>query len=132
MEQNIVCERIYKAALALINEPDNGNADDYAERAPYLLAAFCGEAGGIDAAYRKSKGLPSQPSYGSVMIGLEESFPLSNRFAGAAALYLAAMLVIDENEELSDRLYGRYCDRMSKICSEIPGVLEKITDIYGY
>lgn len=132
MEQNILCTRIYEAALAMINEPGAGGADDYAERAPYLLAAFCGEAGGIDAAYRRAKGLPAQSAFDAVVIDFDEEFPLANRFAGAAALYLAAMLVIDENEELSDKLYGRYCDRMSCICTEVPGALESITDIYGY
>lgn len=131
MEREIRCTDIYDSALALIGESDAGGSVDYAERAPYLLAAFCGEAGGFDTAYRRSRGLAAQPAYGAVVIDLGEVFPLANRFAGPASLYLGAMLIIDENEELSDKLYGRYCDMMSTICSAIPGVLEKITDIYG-
>ncbi len=132
MENEIICTEIYEAALALIGEKNTGGADDYAERAPYLLAAFCGEAGGLDAVFRSAKGLPEQPTHGAVMIRLDSAFPLSNRFSGPAAMYLGAMLVIDEDEELSDKLYARYCDAMSEICTEIPGAIGEIADIYGF
>ncbi len=132
MENEIICTEIYEAALSLIGEKNFGSVDDYAERAPYLLAAFCGEAGGLDAVWRSAKGLSEQPVYGAVMIELASVFPLANRFSGPAAMYLGAMLIIDENEELSDKLYAKYCDAMSAICSEVPGAVAKITDLYGY
>lgn len=132
MESEIICTEIYEAALSLIGEKNYGSVDDYAERAPYLLAAFCGEARGLDAVYRSAKSLPEQLPHGAVMIELTSVFPLAKRFSGPAAMYLGAMLIIDENEELSDKLYARYCDAMSAICSEVPGAVEKITDMYGY
>lgn len=131
MENQITCTEIYESALAMIGERCAAQNADYAERAPYLLAAFCGEAGGIDRLYRKAKCCGEQPEFGAVMIELASHFPLSSRFFGPASLYLAAMLVLDEDEELSDRLYGRYCDAMSAICSEV-GATEKIIDVYQY
>ncbi len=131
MGNQIICTEIYEAALAMIGERCAANNADYAERAPYLLAAFCGEAGGLDRLYRRAKGCGEQPGFGAVMIELASPFPLSGRFMRPASLYLAAMLVLDEDEELSDRLYGKYCDAMSAICSEV-GATEKIIDVYQY
>ncbi len=131
MENEIICTEIYEAALALIGERENEGTGDYAERAPYLLAAFCSEAGALDTLCRSAGSLDKQPAYSAVMIELASVFPLTRRFAKPASLYIAAMLVLDENEELSEKLYDRYCDAMSSICSGIPGAIEKITDIYG-
>lgn len=132
MEREIRCTEIYENALALLAEPEPEFCEDYAERAPYLIAAFCCEAGGLDRAYRQVNSLETQPEYGTVYINLPDIFPLSNRFASIAASYVAAMLVLDTNEALSDKLYGRYCDRMSVICGEIPASVQSITDIYGF
>ena len=44
--------------------------------------------------------------------------------------YLAAMLVIDYDEELSDKLYDRYCDSVSVISSAIPFEIESIINRY--
>ena len=66
-----------------------------------------------------------------VFLPLEDDFPCADRFASAAALYLAAMLIIDENIELSDKLFDRYCDIMATIHSEIPAKIEKIAQKYG-
>ena len=47
---------IYISALSLIGESvDIEENNDYEERAPYLLAAFCSEAASTDAAYREMK-----------------------------------------------------------------------------
>ena len=40
------------------------------------------------------------------------------------------MLVLDENEHLSDRLYHRYSDIMATICSELPAPIERIVERY--
>ena len=66
-----------------------------------------------------------------VHIPLEADFPLSDRFVNAATAYLAAMLIIDENGELSDKIYDKYCDMMARIQSEIPAKIEKIAQKYG-
>ena len=122
---------IYISALRLIGELSLQDNKDYEERAPYLLAAFCTESAEIDAAYRKEHSLASRPNVSSVCIPLDADFPCTDRFASAATAYLAAMLVIDENMELSDKLFDRFCSIMATIQSEIPSKIEKIADRYG-
>lgn len=121
---------IYISALRLIGEVSDSN-DDYMERAPYLLAAFCTESAETDIAYRREHSLADRPYASTVYIALDTDFPCADRFAPAAAAYIAAMLVIDENEELSDKLFDRYCSIMATIQSEIPSKIEKIVDRYG-
>lgn len=130
MPEKITCQSVYDAALALLGEPDAARCTDYAGRAPYIIAAFCAEAEPVDAALRDADS--PTPQFSSVAIELTVDFPLSDRLVPLAAAYLAAMLVLDENEELSDKLFERYCDGMSTLCAGIPAVSEKITDIYGY
>ena len=128
----VTCKKIFLAALALLGEPDGSCPDDLGEHATYHLAAFCTENAALDRLYREHRGLPEADGFDNVAIGLDEPFPLSERFVPAAATYLAAMLVLDENEELSDKLYGRYCDMMASLCTAIPGASQAITDIYGF
>lgn len=123
---------IYVSALRLIGENPNADVNnDYEERASYLLAAFCTEAAQVDKAYREANGLEAATEADCVFLPLEADFPCADRFATAAAMYLAAMLIIDENIELSDKLFERYCDIMATIQSEIPAKIEKIAQKYG-
>ena len=94
---------IYNAALALISQSiESTDIADYEERAPYLIASFCSTAKSIDADIRRAKKLESQTKFSPVCLELEKDFPLCDELAGAASLYVAAMLVIDEDEALSD------------------------------
>lgn len=123
---------LYISALHLIGE--NAYAEenlDYEERAPYLIAAFCSEAANTEAAYREYKELDKAPVLDNVNIPLDTEFPFIDRFCHAATLYLAAMLIIDENPELSDKLFDKYCCAMATIQSEIPSRIEKIAEKYG-
>ena len=121
---------IYTSALRLIGEVSEGN-EDYEERAPYLLAAFCTESAETDALYRNEHSLEPRAKVSSVCLELDDEFPCADRFVSAASAYLAAMLVIDENMELSDKLFDRFCNIMATIQSEIPSKIEKIVDRYG-
>ena len=124
---------IYDGALRILAEKSTqGTNEDYEERAPYLIAAFCCESARADAAYRKANGLSGGSSQSSVYLELSAEFPCCSRFAATASVYLASMLVIDENPELSDKLFDRYSDMMSAICMEIPAVVESISDRYEF
>lgn len=116
----MLCEKIYESALALLGESmaldDN---TDYEERAPYIIAAFCSEAQDADKDWRRIFDLEAQSSWDTLCVPLEEEFPLSDRFANAAAFYLAAILVLDSDEQLSDKLYERFCDAISTIDSSL-------------
>ncbi len=124
---------IYISSLAILAESMvEGDNDDYEERAPYLLAAFCTEARDTDICLRRALDEPEEKDFNAVFIPLENDFPLLERFSSAAALYLAAMLIIDDFPEMSDRLYDKYSDAMSAICSSASAISESIQNRYFY
>ena len=125
------CTEILKRALRLLNEKGGADEnDDYAERSPYILSSMFAEAARLDKNYRLANDLGNQPAISSVYTDLDSEFPLSDRFVGAAAFYLASMLIVDDNDELSDIFYDRYSDSMSAICNETRGTAEKIKNVY--
>ena len=110
----MTCREIYGAALRLLCEADE-NASDYEDRAGYLLATFCTEASPIDNRFRVANGEGEQLPFAKVFLELDSIFPLSDIFLPAAEYYLAAMLAIDENEELCDRYFAKYTDALASI-----------------
>ena len=113
-------KEIYEGALRLLAQSSEGaDNSDYEERAPYILASFCSLACEIDERLRIIDSLDAQPSFSHVCLSLDASFPLCDRLCPAAALFLAAMLVIGENDELSDSLYDKYCDAIASIGSSV-------------
>ena len=125
-------QQIYKSSLRLLAESTGvGDNDDYEERAPYIIANFCSETYDADVAYRKAYNLESPNEISEVYLPLENEFPRSPRFSSAACVYLASMLVLDTNPELSDRLFDRYSDMLAGICSSIPALIENIEDRYN-
>ena len=122
---------IYNGAMRVLAEQtDILENDDYQERAPYLIAAFYDENRDIDKAYRCANSLPKAPEVNAVCVELGEDFPCAPRFSSACCIYVAAMLVLDENSELSDKLYDKYSDMMATISSGIPSFVENISDRY--
>ena len=118
---------IYEHALALLSLGHSSSEnEDLAEQAPYHLAAFCIENEDLD--HWLSGSLSQRSSLAS--LPLEEDFPLCDRLAPAAALYLAAMLILYEDTDRSDRLYDRYTEELSNIRCGIPATLESIKEIY--
>ncbi len=130
----MLCREIFDAAVAMAAEDGSNEAGiaDYLERAPYLLASFVGITAPLDAAYRMAHSLPDAEVFEGAQIALTADFPLSLVFASPAAAYLAAMLVMEENEEMCDRLTSRYSDALSAIESSLPYKSEKITDTHRW
>lgn len=127
----MTCKEIYTAALSLIAEStDPADTADYAERAPYLIASFCSELADTDRLFREHLGQKLTDTFKSLYLALDTEFPLLPRFASSAALYLAAMLVTDDFPELSDRLYGRYCDTVSRIYTAVVGNAKNTANKY--
>ena len=122
---------VYGLALALLAESGDRMVNgDYEERAGYLLSAFCTEVLAVNRRLCETLGedaIAVIPIY----LSLDGAFPVKERFSGAAGAYLAAMLVLEEDPELSDKLFARYCDMVTQICTELPMRTEKITDRYG-
>ena len=127
----MINKNIYDSALSLLSESvDSEDNEDLEERAPYLIAAFCSECSEIDERLRKSEGQKEAEDFNPVWMPLDARFPLVKRLAHPASLYLAAMLIIDEDPTLSDKFYDMYCDEISKIATSIPALLEPICDRY--
>lgn len=134
-------QKIYEGALKILAETsDMADNEDYEIRAPYLIAAFCSETDEVDMAYRKANNMSASENVNDVYLSLDSNFPRASRFASAACIYLASMLVIDSDPELSERLYEKFSDMLATICASIPqivepekmGVVEDIIDRYGF
>ena len=106
--------------------------EDYTARAPYIFAALVSEASRIDQLYRKAYGLPDQPPYDVMEISLDSEFPLCDRFVSAAVNYTAAMLILDDDVSLYEKLFHRWCDAICIIGTEIPATLHGIINKYPY
>ena len=124
---------IYESALRILGESLNeGENEDYKESAAFLIAAFCNETEEIDNSIRRICGLYDRPYFNPVWVSLDEEFPSSERLAPAAAFYLAAMLILDDDPERSDALYEKYCDSIANIEGSFPMTSGSIVDVYGY
>ena len=125
---------IYDAALSLLAEEQYEDCADYEARAPYLLGAFLNECNEAGAFYRSAHGQETRGGDRDPEIcpDLDSEFSLPARFAGAAAFYLAALLVEREDEAFSDRLFARYADDVTRILHDgCPGVSVSIRDVYA-
>jgi len=124
---------IYNNALGIIGQSiDSADISDYEERAPYLIAAFCCIAKKLDKDIRKSEGLEAQSTFSPVYLALDGNFPLCETFSTTAALHVAAMLIADESEDLSDKIYERYCDSMSTLMASSTYSNEEIVEKYFF
>ena len=122
---------ILSSASALICENiGSETAADYSERTPYIMASFCTQCKGVDTKYRKAMGLAPITNYGKATMPLDHIFPLVPDLIPAATYYLAAMLVLDENEALSDKLYDLYVDEVATLSASLPLTCEKIVNKY--
>jgi len=122
---------IYNSALRLASEVDTaGENQDYLERAGYLLPTVCVRCTALDAAYREATGgakqvLPEDSAY-----RMDADFPLSSVFSAPASAALAALLVLEENPELSDRLNAYSEKILTEIRNALPLRKESIINHY--
>ncbi len=122
---------VYDTALRVLGESIGSAAEgELEERAPYIGAALCTEASALDCAYRAAFGLEDQPQFAALYIALDDPFPLADRFAPAAAYYMAALLILDEDGELYENLFDRWCTALAEISAEIPFVKGSTEDVY--
>ena len=67
----------------------------------------------------------------AVVLNPNDEFPLCDVFAPAAIYHLASGLVIDENEEMSDKFFDRYISAILDIRKTLPSSVGAIVDRYG-
>ena len=127
----MTCNEIYLAALRKLGDTaQEERCEDYAERAPYILANVIADLSALNGQYCAVQGEKATP-FAGVRIELEDEFPLCDRFAGAVSDHLAAMLTVDEDGELSDTFFDRFCTAVATVTAEIPAERQKILDVYG-
>lgn len=123
---------IHSAIAAICEDPSASfGIEDYNTRAPFLLASFVTQYAKLDGDYRKAVDMESRviPT-DAVQIDPDDNFPLCDIFAPAAINHLASGLVIDENEEMSDKFFDRYINMILDIRKAIPAEVGAIADHY--
>lgn len=128
----MTCRELFQSALRMICErEETADVSDYEERSEYLIASFCNQFVTMDALISSLLGENAGSYKTTVRLDPDQKFPLADRFANAAIYYLSAMLVIDENEELSEQFFALYSDAVSMLKSTVIGKQESISDRYG-
>lgn len=122
-----------KRAVAAVCENPTASfgLEDYQTRASFLLATFIGEYKVLDSCYREALGMEAKEIMTDMAsVDLEDDFPLCDVFIPAAIHCLAAGLVIDENEEMSDKFFDRYINNILAIRQSFPSSTGSIVDRY--
>ena len=124
---------IYQAALVKLDEPiAQGVNPDYDERAPFLIAQFCRLANPVDKKYRVAYGMEKRTAKLKACPSLDEEFALCEAFEAPAISYIAAELVLCDDERFSERLSSEWIDYMTSIECSLPAALESIADRYAF
>lgn len=126
----MIYSELYAAALRLISETEDSISDDYEERAPYLLGTFVTEQIPLQKKWDAAHGEEERSYTPCLAVTMSDDFPLGDDWIAPATYYLAAMLTLDENETLSDRLFDRYVDGIASIEASLPSSTEAIKDRY--
>ncbi len=106
--------------------------EDYVTRGQFILASFVVQYASLDAAWREAHGMESTTIDTNITsISPRDDFPLCDVFAPIAINYLASGLVIDENEEMSDKFFDRYVTGILDIRKALPAKQTPIIDRYG-
>ena len=128
----MTCRELFQSSLRMVCEQEElSDVSDYEERAEYLIASFCNQFTTLDALIKSLCNEGGSTYTPTTMLTLNNTFPLANRFVPAATYYLSAMLVIDENEELSERFFALYSDAISMLQKDVTGKSNSIKDAYG-
>ena len=109
---------ILDAACSLLCETV-GTSADYESRAPYVLGTFLRTCKQVDRDWRTAYGLDPAPTHQNYP-SMDEEFPLVDELIPAATYYLAAMLVMDENSDLYEKLFDLFTDAVATVAASIP------------
>lgn len=123
-------ELIENAVALVCEDPASDTTDDYYERAAYILGTFVSQSAEYDNRYRITKGEDTVTHAITLFVDSERDFALSDVFIPIAVHYLAAMLVLEENEEMSEKFFSLYTDGLSSLLASLSTV-EPITDRYS-
>lgn len=111
-----------------VNGSDNPDCEDYLNRSVGLLNILLAETLWLDRLLRKDKN--ALPVY---INRIDDTVHCNGRLARGVLPYgLAALLALEEDAELYDRLYSRYLAEANKIKEEVVGTCHSIHDCYRF
>ena len=102
------------------------------ERFPFILASVCGDLERLDVEYRRASDMDGQSEFSAFFIGLDDVFPLCERFCFPCAMYVCSMFLIDSDSDRSDEFFAKYSESVSEISAEIPFELKRTVEKYPY
>ena len=102
------------------------------DKTHYALASVCSNLAKLDRMYRELRGYESQPEFSEYFLDISKEFPLSDRFVFPCVMFVSSMVLIDIDEEQSDKFYDKYACAVSEIASEFPMESESIVEKYPY
>ena len=123
---------IYENALRMICEDSSvSDTSDYEERAAYILATLISECAAVDKQYRLANGFKAVTYTPVVCVEMDDKFSLCEALIPIAVYYLSAILVLDENEDMSEKFFSLYTDALTSFLSGLRHTSEPIIDRYG-
>lgn len=126
-------KEIYDLAAELLacknaDGSDNADCNDYVSRAPGLINILLAETLWLDRLLRQDKSV--MPVY---IRSVDDAVRCNGVLARSVLPYgLAALLAMEEDVQMYDRLHSRYREEISRIKEEVAGVRHDIGDCYGY
>ena len=124
---------ILDSAIAAVCEDVTAShaTEDYVTRGQFILASFVVQYASLDALWRETHGMEEVTVDTNIAtVSPRDEFPLCDIFAPIAINYLASGLVIDENEEMSDKFFDRYVTGILEIRKSMPAKQAPIVDRY--
>lgn len=111
---------IYENALRLLGETGGDDyCNDYEERAPYVIASFCAQVIDVDKRIRMIENMDEVADFNKLYLDLDADFPLCDKLLSCASLYLAAILLSDNDYDLADSFYDKYCDAIATLSASV-------------
>lgn len=127
---NMNCRNIFNCAAALIAEdPYDENNEDLLIRSVNIINTFIYNTYDVGNLYEMRVLNQFERHYREVE-NIDDTFPLCDDIAGICIYYLAAMLINNENTELSGKFYNEYKTMLNNIVDKIPADIQSISDIY--
>lgn len=137
---------IYDAALAFLGEKEGTHIEyDFERRAGYIIAEAVTMLKGLDRDLRRSSGeedheYPGGDANGMprdsllfaepVVYSMDNDFPLCDVLAHPAALFVSAMLMVNQNQDLYEYFYGLWSAETARITASIPAECTGTKDNY--
>ena len=125
---------ILDGAIATVCEDVSAShlTEDYISRGQFILAGFVAKYASLDATWREMHDMEAKAiNTNLASVNPRDEFPFCDVFAPVAVNYLASGLVIDENEEMSDKFFDRYITGIMDIRNALPAKQAPIVDRYG-